>query len=133
MKTILILMVILGTVIISAAQETNTGKTFQKKKFNNEVLSDSAKYLLISPKLKTDTSEAKILPFQKLPGDSFTQNNQNITDFFSNHQKAELRMPVAGGGYNYFNMPVVVPDSTVRYYIKEKRIDYVNPLERNSK
>jgi hypothetical protein len=42
-------------------------------------------------------------------------------------------MPVAGGGYNYFNMPVAVPDSTVRYYIKEKRIDYVNPLEKNSK
>ncbi len=132
MKTILILMVILGTVIITPAQELKTGKTFQKKKFNTEELSDTAKYLVISPKLKPDTSENKILPFQKLPGDSFTQNNQRITDFFANHQKSEFRMPVASGGY-YFNMPVSVPDSTVKYYMKVKRIDYVNPLEKNNK
>ncbi len=125
-------MVILGAVIISAAQESKTGKTFQKNKFNNEVLSDTAKYLLISPRLKTDTSEIKILPLQELPGDSFTQNNQRINDFFTNHQKSEFRMPVASGSY-YFNMPVSVPDSTVKYYMKVKRIDSVNPLEKNNK
>ncbi len=132
MKTILMLMVILGTVIISAAQESKTGKTFQKKKFNTEELSDTAKYLVISPKLKTDTSENKKLSFQKLPGDSFTQNNQSINGFFTNHQKSEFRMPVASGTYD-FNMPVSIPDSTVKYYMKVKRIDYVNPLEKNNK
>ena len=88
---------------------------------------------MISPKFKTDTSAIKILPFQKLPGDSFTQNNQGKNDFFANRHKPEFRMPVAGGGHNYFNMPIAVPDSTVQYYIKEKRIDYVNPLEKKYK
>lgn len=113
MKTIvLFMMVILATVIITTAQEPKTDKTFQKKKFNTEVNPDSAEYFVISPKFKTDTSEIKILPFQKLPGDSFRQNNQGKIEFFANGQKPEFRMPVAGGGHNYFNMPVAVPDST---------------------
>ncbi|MBK6284171.1 MAG: hypothetical protein IPF54_17375 [Draconibacterium sp.] len=133
MKAIFLIIMILEAAIITSAQESKTDKTFKQKKFNTEVITDSTEYFVISPTFKTDTSAIKILPFQKLPGDSFTQNNQSINDFFSNHQKSELRMPVAGGGNNYFNMLVAVPDSTVRYYIKEKRIDYVNPLEKNSK
>ena len=133
MKTTLFLIMILGAVIITTAQETKTDKTFQQKKFNTEVNPDSAEYFAISPKFKTDTSAIKKLPFQKMPGDTFTQNNQGKNDFFANHQKPEFRMPVAGGGHNYFNMPIAVPDSTVQYYIKEKRIDYVNPLEKKYK
>jgi hypothetical protein len=122
----------LGAVIISAAQESKTDKNFQKKKFNTEVITDTTEHFVISPKIKTDTSAINIMPFQKLPGDSFSQNNQSIYDFFSNHQKSELRMPVASGGY-YFNMPISVPDSAVQHYIKEKRINYVNPLGKNFK
>jgi hypothetical protein len=133
MKSILLIIIILGSVIIASAQKSKTDKTFQQKKFNTEVNTDSAEYFAISPKFKTDTSAIKILPFQKLPGDSFTQNNHGKNDFFANRQISEFRMPVAGGGHNYFNMPVFVPDSTVRYYIKEKRIDYVNPLEKKYK
>ena len=134
MKTTLLIIIILGAVIIASAQEAKTGNTFQQKKFNTEVLTDSAEYFAISPTFKTDTSAIKILPFQKLPDDSFTQNNQDKNDFFANGQKPEFRMPVAGGGvHNYFNMPVAILDSTVQYYIKEKRIDYVNPLEKNYK
>jgi hypothetical protein len=131
MKAILLMVVILGAVIISAAQESKTGNSFQQKKLNTEVKVDSAEYIAISSKFKTDTSAIKIKPFQKLPGDTFTQNNQGKIDFFANRQKPEFRMPVAGGGgRDYFNMPVAVPDSTVKYYIKNKRIDYVNPLEK---
>lgn len=135
MRTIvLFMMVILGAVIITSAQESKTDKTFQQKKFNTEVITDSTEYFVISPTFKTDTSEIKIIPFHKLPGDSFTQNDQDKNDFLANRQKPELRMPVGGaGGRNYFNMPIFVPDSTVHYYIKEKRIDFVNPLERNYK
>jgi hypothetical protein len=130
MKTIVLIIMILGTVIIATAQESKTGKNFQQKKFSIEVNPDSAEYFVISPTFKTDTSAIKILPFQKLPGDSFTQNNQGKNDFFANHQKSEFRMPVARGGRNYFNMPVFVPDSTVEYYIKNKQVDIVNPLEK---
>lgn len=133
MKTTLLIIIILGAVIISTAQEPKTGKTFQQKKFNTELITDSAEYFVISPTFKTDTSEMKILPFKKLPGDSFTQNDQGKNDFFANRQKYEFSMPVAGGGPDCFNMPVFVPDSTVQYYIKEKRIDYVNPLEKKYK
>jgi hypothetical protein len=133
MKTIVLIIMILGAVIITSAQESKTDKTFQQKKFNTEVIADSAEYFAISPTFKTDTSEFKILPFQKLPGDSFTQNKQGKNDFFANGRKPEFRMPVAGGGPDCFNMPVFVPDSTVQYYIKEKRIDFVNPLEKKYK
>ena len=133
MKAILLIIIILGAVIITSAQETKTGNNFEQKKFNTEVINDTAEYFVISPKFKTDSSANKILPFQKLPGDLFMQNNQGKIEFFANRQKPEFRMPVAGGGYNYFNMPVAVPDSTVQYYIKEKRIDYVNPLEKKYK
>ena len=131
MKTFVLIIMILGTAIIATTQESKTGKNFQQKKSNTEVNTDSVEYFVISPTFKTDTSAIKIIPFQKLPGDSFTQNNQGKNDFFANRQKPEFRMPVAGGGvHNYFNMPIAVPDSTVKYYIKEKRIDYVNPLEK---
>lgn len=130
MKTTLLIIIILGAVIITSAQEPRTDKTIQQKKFNTEVNPDTTDFFAISPTFKTDTSAIKILPFQKLPGDSFTQNNQGKNDFFANRQKPELRMPIASGGQDCFNMPVFVPDSTVQYYIKEKRIDYVNPLEK---
>ena len=133
MKAIVLIIMILGAVIITSAQEPKTDKTFQQKKFNTEVITDSAEYFAITPKFKTDTPEIKILPFQKLPGDSFTQNIQSKNDFFANNQKSEFRMPVAGGGSDHFNMRVFVPDSTVKYYNKEKRIDYVNPLEKKYK
>ncbi len=133
MKAIVLIIMILGAVIITSAQESKTDKTFQQKKFNTEVITDSAEYFVISPTFKTDTSAIKTLPFQKLPNDSFTQHNQGKNDFFANRQKPELRMPVAGGGRNYFNMPVFVPDSTVKYFIKEKRIESVNPLEKKYK
>ncbi len=130
MKTFVLIIMILGAEIISSAQEAKTENNFQQKKFNTETKTDSTEFFAISPKFKTDTSEIEILPFRKLPGDSFLQNNQNKNDFFANKEKPEFRMPVAGGGYNYFNMPIAVPDSTVEYYIKNKRIDYVNPLEK---
>jgi hypothetical protein len=133
MKAIVLIIMILGAAIFTTAQEPRTDKTFQQKKFNNDLITDSAEYFAISPTFKTDTSEIKILPFQKLPGDSFTQNNQSINEIFANRQKYEFRMPVAGGGPDCFNMPVLVPDSTVRYYIKEKRIESVNPLEKKYK
>lgn len=134
MKTTWSIIIILGAVIAvinTSARELKTGNNFQQKKFKTEVITDSGEYFAISPKFKTDTSAVKILPFQKLPGDSFTQNNRGKNDFFANCQKPEFRMPVAGGGVNnYFNMPVAVPDSTVQYYIKNKQVDYVNPLEK---
>ena len=131
MKTILLIIAILGAVIITSAQKPRTDKTFQQKKFNTEVNPDTTEYFAISPTFKTDTSAIKILPFQKLPDDVFTQNNQGKNDFFANRQKSEFRMPVAGRGvHNYFNMPVAVPDSTVQYYIKNKQVDYLNPLEK---
>jgi hypothetical protein len=134
MKTTWLIITILGTAIISAAQEPKTDKTFQQKKFNIEATTDTDEYFAISPKFKTDTSEIKIQPFQKLQGDLFSQNNQSKNDFFANGQRPEFRMPVAGGGvHNYFNMPVAVPDSTVKYYIKEKRIESVNPLGKKYK
>jgi len=129
MKTIVLIIMILETAIFSSAQEAKTENNFQQKK-SNTVETDSTEYFVISPTFKTDTSAIKIIPFQKLPDDSFSLNNQGKIHVFANQQKPEFRMPVAGGGYNYFNMPIAVPDSTIKYYIKNKQVDYVNPLEK---
>lgn len=51
---------------------------------------------------------------------------------FGNEQVPELRMPVAGDSLN-LKMPIAVTDPQFQYYIKEKQIDYVNPLDKNSK
>ncbi len=46
--------------------------------------------------------------------------NDNTTYFSS-------RMPVLQGDF-YSNMPIAVPDSSVHYFIQNKKIEMVNPL-----
>jgi len=48
--------------------------------------------------------------------------NDNTTYFSS-------RMPVVKGDF-HSNMPIAVPDSSVHYFILEKRIQLINPLEK---
>jgi hypothetical protein len=134
MKAILLMVMILVAVIITSGQESKTDKTFQQKKFNTEIKSDSDEFAVNSPKSKTDTSLLIFKPNQKVPGTDLNLNNHETNPVLANKQVPELRMPVAGAGVrNYFNMPVAVPDSAVEYYIKVKWIDFVNPWENNSK
>lgn len=44
----------------------------------------------------------------------------------------QLPMPVVGGPFSS-RMPIVVPDSTVHYFLKIKRIPFTNPLDKRWK
>jgi len=61
-----------------------------------------------------------------------SKEKQGEQNTFGNEEVSELRMPVAGDSLN-LKMPTAVADQQFQYYIKEKQIDYVNPLEKNSK
>ena len=130
MKTVLMIFLIFGTSLVLRAQISKSGNDFKKRGFSSYLKNDSTEYFSISPKFKTGTSSFNFKLFENLPEKYYSQNNPN--PFLTKNEAIEFRMPVAGGS-SFMKMPILVPDSTVHFYIKEKRIDYVNPLERNYK
>jgi hypothetical protein len=63
---------------------------------------------------------------------TISKENLGPQNNFGNEQVPELRMPVAGDSIN-LKMPTAVADPLFQYYIKEKQVDYINPLEKNPK
>jgi hypothetical protein len=57
-------MVILGAVIITSAQESKTGKTFQQKKFNTEVILILLNILRFHPHSKPTLQKLKYYLFK---------------------------------------------------------------------
>ena len=127
MKTIIILLVILGFSVSGFTQ--NSWNQFQikiqnfgelKKLNRNEVFS-------VSPYLNVETDTLGLqYPF-KLP--EYKKRWKN--EFALNQiQVYQLKMPVLKQNF-HSNMPVFVPDPTLNYAIKEKKTEWVNPLEMN--
>jgi hypothetical protein len=48
-----------------------------------------------------------------------------------NYYTPIFRMPVVGSTFRS-KMPVMVPDSSVTYYIKDKRFNFINPLDKSA-
>lgn len=122
MKKLFIFLFIICFSIGVQAQLPETEIDFPKMNFNTVLQNDTFKHFKISPFFKPGT----------LPGDSLQFNPQDSLLYSRNFPKYELRMPVAGVT-RYLNMPVAVPDSSVHYFIKQKRIEFFNPLEYNRK
>ena len=101
-----------------------------KNDFNIRNQTDSSLYFVISPKFKPDTVLHNFEYSQRYHGDPFQFNKPDSILLTENSPAFELRMPVVGGAY-HIKMPVAVPDSTVQYYILEKRIQFYNPLEQH--
>jgi len=132
MKTILVLIMISGISLCSVAQNEKGTTEFQKRGFNDKWQKDTVKYFSISPEFKTDTVLREFQYSQRLHIDPFQFNQPDSLLSFKNSATYELRMPVAGGNF-YSKMPIAVPDSSVHYYLKVKRIPFVNPMEKNHK
>jgi len=128
MKTLCVLLMITGISLCSFAQNEKPFNDFQKIDFNKDWQKDTTDYFTISPEFKPDTVFHEFQYSQKLNNEPFQINESNSLFTFENSAKYEFRMPIAKGG-KHFNMPNAVPDSTVHYYIKEKRIQFVNPLK----
>lgn len=58
----------------------------------------------------------------------FTQKKETSPKWTNMAYKSN--MPVVNPGNYSWNMPIAVPDSTVNYAIRVKRIEYVNPVEK---
>jgi hypothetical protein len=129
MKTVLMIFLIFGTSIIMNAQNSKSGIEFQKKELMDYLKNEINQNLTDNYKFKTDTLTFDIKSLDKKSFQNHSKNNP----FIKGNQLAEFRMPVVKGGEYSMKMPVLVPDSSVHYFIKEKRIDFVNPKERNSK
>jgi len=85
---------------------------------------------IISEQLKADSTLSLELPrnFGEKPFQPYAPDYRN---FQKGKRVYHFNMPIARGGFRS-NMPVYVPDSSVQYYIKEKRIGAYNPLDRKN-
>jgi hypothetical protein len=84
----------------------------------------------IMEQLKADSTLSLELPrnFGEKPFQPYAPDYRN---FQKGKRVYHFNMPVARGGFGT-NMPVYIPDSTVQYYIKEKRLGAYNPLDRKN-
>lgn len=60
--------------------------------------------------------------FQKFYAQPKKSTNESGVLYYEN------KMPIARLPLNYWKMPVAVPDSTIKYAIREKRIELINRL-----
>ena len=129
MKTIFLFLFVIGFSICTIAQNLEANP-FPKIDFNKGWQKDITLTFKNSPQLKFD------LPFED-PGFSLPLQEENKDPkALPNTQYSSLafqfRMPVVEGQYPS-RMPVMVPDSTVRYFLRIKRIPFDNPLDRRWK
>lgn len=94
---------------------------FQKIEFGKTSEKKAPKIFPISSEFKRDTSLKKNFVYQEPDSVLLVQK----------YNSYHLHMPVVGGPF-YSKMPVWVPDSSVNFAIKEKRIEFINELERNN-
>ena len=103
------------------AQDYQQIPKFQKIEFGKTSEKKAPEIFPISSEFKRDTSLKKNFVYQEPDSVLLVQK----------YNSYHLHMPVAGGPF-YSKMPVWVPDSSVNFAIKEKRIEFINELERNN-
>ncbi len=133
MKTIVLFILLTGITLSIFAQDKNPA--FEKaiaEYLTQQLNTDTTKLFPYSPRLNP------VIPFQdslKLPDleKKYAWPLQNDSTFvYYGQPMYELRMPVVIPG-SPDNMPVMVPDSNVHYYILQKNFGFVNPLEKKKK
>ena len=98
----------------------------QKKEF---LLQDSVLQSLNDSLLKILPELKELL--EKRPGPVAPFSEADKLPLSHNFQHNPYRMPVLGQGIHFHsNMPVYVPDSTVHYYIKQKKLGLHNPVHK---
>ena len=117
MKSIIL---ILAAIVISAtcyAQHDFSIKPLPKIDFNSGVLHQNSSYMKFNTEKKS-TDYLALLSHE-------IKDKPNVAVL-----KYNSKMPIAFPHGNFWNMPVAVPDSTINYAIREKRIKVLNSLEK---
>ncbi len=117
--TLLFLTLVISSLTLSA-QIPETTLKFQEKEFEDYLKKDTIKQFNIYPKFKHPKNHnswkfAKSKPIKR------------------GEDLIELNMPILAFGPNPVKMPIMVPDTSVHFYLKEKRIEFINPKEKFSK
>lgn len=129
MKTFFLLISIC-LIYLTSLSQTNPSNFIRDIKTYNSYQNNDSLHFAISPKFRVEKSKEQGFS-QKFQKFSLSTQQKDSLDLSANRMVPEFRMPVASGGSFTENMPVAVPDSSVHYYLKIKKIDGVNPLEKS--
>lgn len=117
MKTKLIFLLLIGLSVSTFAQHDFSIKPLPKIDFNSGIQ-------------KQDSSYMKFDNIQKSPDYLMLLSPKSSDRKPVSILRYKSKMPIAKPYGNYWDMPVAIPDSTVNYAIREKRIEYLNPGEK---
>ena len=120
-----ILILLLGSFTLYAQ---NDADAYRNRHLENQPPKRQYDPFGISPRFRLPHPEQPVLPDSAVhfPG-NFLGNDKAFGDLSQN-----LPMPVAGPRSAFSSdMPVMVPDSSVQYFILQKKLDVVNPLYRS--
>jgi hypothetical protein len=129
MKTIFIAL-ILSVSFYSFGQNRNTQKLLPDNYFSEQLDNKRLPYSFdISPEFQEEIPVPKFdfsYPLPEIQQHGEESDNQLLND---NTTYFSSRMPVLKSDFQS-NMPIAIPDSSVHYFILNKKIEVVNPLER---
>ena len=129
---IIIFALLLSVSLYSFGQEKNTQKLLPDNYFSEQLEKKKLPYSFdISPKFQKEFPSLKFdfsYPLPEIRKNEKEPENRLLND---NTTYFSSRMPVMKGDF-HSNMPVAVPDSSVHYFILNKKIQVVNPLEQKS-
>ncbi|HKI89215.1 MAG TPA: hypothetical protein VKA38_09315 [Draconibacterium sp.] len=129
MKTVVLFLMVIGISLGTTAQNLEV-KPMPKIDFNKGWQKEKLLSFNDSPRLNFEIPQGDLDFSQTIPQ---LPDENNVPALPPEEYAAyQLRMPVVGGRFSS-RMPVVVPDSTVHYFLKIKRIPFVNPLDKRWK
>lgn len=129
MKTILFILVAAGISFGAVAQNLEV-KPMPKIDFNKGWQKEKLLSFNDSPQLNLEVPQSDLNFQQTIP--QLPDKNKVPALPPEEYAAYQLPMPVVGGPFSS-RMPVVVPDSTVHYFLKIKRIPFTNPLDKRWK
>lgn len=113
MKTIVTIFLLVSMTLWVSAQHQFSFKSPLKLNWGIDTIKPQIPYL------KFGDTRKPFENYSPLPPKKVNKNSVDILRYKSN-------MPIVKPGANYWNMPVIVPDSTVRYAIREKRVELID-------
>ena len=129
---ILFIALLLNVSLYSVGQDKNTQKLLPDNYFSEQLEMKKLPYSFnISPEFQKEIPSLKFdfsYPLPEIRKNEKEPENRLLND---NTTYFSSRMPVAKGKF-HSTMPIAVPDSSVHYFILNKKIEVINPLEQKS-
>jgi len=129
MKTVILFLMVIGISLGTTAQNLEV-KPMPKIDFNKDWQKEKLLSFNDSSQLNLEVPQGDLNFQQTIPQ---LPDRKKVPALPPKEYAAyQLPMPVVGGPFSS-RMPIVVPDSTVHYFLKIKRIPFTNPLDKRWK